>query len=252
MTLKPQKLSKGWFLRCVIGAITLSLRAPLVWLVLYVCLPILTFYVPYLPIATFIAGIILIFGTALSFTTNHMSKYGFKDYFALLLIKPQILILLGVSCLLSFVFFRSSFYLDAKTPLEMLFTFSQAYLSLYITLIFSSITVLIFYDFPLAFWNLYKKRSVDNQVISGSFSPFALHLMIDTSMDWNSACKMSTKGVELLEVKERIILLSLLTSVLIFPVALGFLVPFFFTVYRELFLGTGITQREKAKVLSHA
>lgn len=254
MQLSPNQLSSGWIIRCGINSLKLSLRSPLLWLVLYVCLPILTYYIPYLPLTTFVAGLIIVFGTFLCFANDHLSKYAIKDYLALLIMKPQPVIILVVCMVTSIFMFNSSMALSLDTPISALLRFGMALLSLYISVLLSSVSILLLYDIPMAFFKYYilpRKGELDSDlpnlhVIAGSFSVFSIHLIVDTKLDWKSACDLSVKGVEVLRLRDRMILIAPISLLFVFPVLLGFFVPFYYCVYRELFWQTGISEKEFA------
>lgn len=252
MQLSPKPLTSGWIKRCAVNALKVSLRSPLLWLILYVGIPILTYFVPYLPLMTFAAGMIIIMGTLLCFSSDHLGKYGLKDFLSLLIIKPQLLIILLTSVITSLLLFSSVFSINIQSPLHALYRFGVAIMSLYVSVMFSSVTILLFYDIPSAIFKFYKfnkkgdkSKDIEDFSINGKFSVFGLHLSVDTNLDWYSACTLSEKGVEILKFKDRMILLAPISILFIFPILLGFFVPFYYFLYRELFWGEGLSDRHK-------
>ncbi|RYY74511.1 MAG: hypothetical protein EOO52_13175 [Gammaproteobacteria bacterium] len=249
MTFEPKALERGWIKRCSVGAVKLAIRSPLLWFVLYICAPVLTYYVPYLPFTTFVAGLILIFGTLLCFANDHLQRYGFSAYLSLLLIKPQPLILILIASFASMFIFTESATLQLESPSAALLRFGLAIMSLYVSVILASLIILIFFDLPMTLFKFYKSRGKADHgsiepSINGKFAAFALHLCVDTRLSWRDACDMSDKGMAVLKLTQKMILIAPIAFLFVFPLLCGFLIPFFYLLYRELFWQSGLSTKE--------
>lgn len=255
MVIDPKPLTDGWIKRCFINAIKLSMRSPLMWMLIFVCLPILTYFIPFLPLTTFIAGFIVLSGTLLCFANDHLVNYRLRHFIGLLFLKPQPIIFICVSPLaVLLVFGHQAMFLHFTGPLDALFKFGiTAVLSLMVSCLLAPLMILMFFDVPRGLYEMIKAKRNGSETnfdisINGTFEIFALHLITDTKLTWYDACQMSKRAKDVLKLKDRIILFLPLYLVLICPVALWIGVPFFYMVYREIFFQEGLTDTKTKRI----
>jgi hypothetical protein len=254
--LSPKSLEEGWIKRTLLNAYRLSIRSPGWWFVLYVGFPVFTFYTPNIVIQCFLMGVSLIVGTFLAFKCDHLEKCNFSNFMAVLIRSPQPIIIL---CVTLGVLFEVTHDLPIKEKslLNSYFSYGINIFFLMLSSIFASIYISLFWDIPYTGWKLFKNRKKTNleleeefsgHTISGSVSIFGLHLVVDTDLVWQEACSKSREALHSSNMgKGFFVIATIPIFVVICPIFLGLSVPWVYCIYRELFWGTGITEKKKIK-----
>ncbi|KZX78301.1 hypothetical protein A3715_10630 [Oleiphilus sp. HI0009] len=252
MELKPKALEKGWEKRTLKNAIELIKRHPGWWFVLYVGFPILNFYSPNFSVGIMLISIAMITGTFLCFRVDHLSKTPASSFIAVLLYRPSLIVLTVATIAFSNVMAINETF-KTETVIDAYLNYGLSFILLHFSALMSTVTVGVLLDIPRMIWFLIKERrgktEQDKELMDlfcGRPFPFTLHLVTDTQCKWMEASELSEKGFRpsMLGKGYYLTLLSI-SLVMICPILLGLIVPWFYCIYRELFWQEGITKKEK-------
>ncbi|RYY74486.1 MAG: hypothetical protein EOO52_13050 [Gammaproteobacteria bacterium] len=259
MTIEPKPLRPGWFKRAAVNSIRLSKRKPILWFLIYFCLPVLTYFLPYMNIAVFAAACMVVFGTFLAFNADEKNTWRFEDFLLILWRRPS-LITVSLFCIIFPGGSSGLLQLSFTSPLQTFFVFGvNAMVALCVAFVFAPFIIMLFIDFPTLFLKRFKTRKLSkadseeyfrDYVPLGEIRIFSLHLSVDTNLKWNEISHLSDQGKRNITGREQLILAVLLLLSMLSPIVLGLVIPFFYCVYKELFFQKGICEKREARKTS--
>jgi len=234
--IEPKRVEEGWFTRTLLNSVKLVLRAPIVSLIVYIGLPLTTYFFPSILIAMLIAAATLYVGTITAFKQNI-----YQSFSLLYIVKeytkhyPWFTVLCCLSVMLVLLNMTSSGNSLAETNFTIndnnwLFRFSIGYMSLIIGILMITFP-LWFIDATLNNIRIARGKPVKRFLF---FSIFAVHLTIEHNLTWLQACDYGDKGFEK-NTHVMFVFLPLAFVASIVPALLCILIPWLYCIYNEIF-----------------
>lgn len=256
MELEPKKLDSGWMKRHSKSALELMKRDIKLLLLIFICTPLMMFFLPYDSNKAIVLGFIVIAGTIHYMRVDNHQETPIRLFLLSLKRNPQP-ILITLATTLIILYFE-----DVPTQYE---TIIDAYLAIggvvfaFIVLSFLAQLYLLFFDIIFMLYHVikmkikYKKldkvpnEEFDNIDISAGYSIFAIHLSLDTDMSWMDSVNMSKEGVEKQSFFTIMTLMLMFSASIVIPLLLPFFFAFIHSIYREIFWDQGIQEKLKSK-----